>query len=100
MLPYTVYKDIFLIYYYKFLHIMCCQISLSNFRRIFTCLLIEWDASVFSLTNFFFSFYFLSSMFQIKKLDPTSKRVSTIAGTGKAGFRDGTALAAQVVTIF
>lgn len=39
-------------------------------------------------------------MFQIKKLDPTSKRVSTIAGTGKAGFRDGTASAAQVGLIF
>ncbi|RDX94677.1 Protein SUPPRESSOR OF QUENCHING 1, chloroplastic, partial [Mucuna pruriens] len=32
----------------------------------------------------------------IKKLDPTSKRVSTIAGTGKAGFRDGTAVKAQL----
>jgi hypothetical protein len=38
----------------------------------------------------------LSSKFQIKKLDPASKRVSTLAGTGKAGFKDGTALAAQV----
>lgn len=34
--------------------------------------------------------------FQIKKLDPASKRVSTVAGTGKAGFKDGTALTAQV----
>ncbi|KAK4264680.1 hypothetical protein QN277_025822 [Acacia crassicarpa] len=33
---------------------------------------------------------------KIKKLDPASKRVSTIAGTGKAGFRDGTAVAAQL----
>ncbi|KAJ1417181.1 Six-bladed beta-propeller, TolB-like [Sesbania bispinosa] len=33
---------------------------------------------------------------KIKKLDPTSKRVSTIAGTGKAGFRDGTAVTAQL----
>ncbi|KAK7259004.1 hypothetical protein RIF29_24598 [Crotalaria pallida] len=33
---------------------------------------------------------------KIKKLDPTSKRVSTIAGTGKAGFRDGTAEIAQL----
>ncbi|KAF7817977.1 protein SUPPRESSOR OF QUENCHING 1, chloroplastic isoform X1 [Senna tora] len=33
---------------------------------------------------------------KIRKLDPTSKRVSTIAGTGKAGFRDGTAIAAQL----
>lgn len=29
-------------------------------------------------------------------LDPVSKMVITIAGTGKAGFKDGTALAAQV----
>jgi len=34
--------------------------------------------------------------FQIKKLDPTSKRVSTVAGTGKAGFRDGKSVTAQV----
>ncbi|KAB1227389.1 NHL repeat-containing protein 2 [Morella rubra] len=33
---------------------------------------------------------------KIKKLDPTSKRVSTLAGTGKAGFKDGTALTAQL----
>ena len=33
---------------------------------------------------------------QIKKLDPASRRVSTLAGTGEAGFRDGGALAAQV----
>ncbi|KAM5561005.1 protein SUPPRESSOR OF QUENCHING 1, chloroplastic [Rosa sericea] len=33
---------------------------------------------------------------KIKKLDPASKRVSTIAGTGKAGFKDGTALEAQL----
>ncbi|KAI4301696.1 hypothetical protein L6164_034947 [Bauhinia variegata] len=33
---------------------------------------------------------------KIKKLDPTSKRVSTVAGTGKAGFRDGTAFKAQL----
>ncbi|TKY61571.1 NHL repeat-containing protein 2 [Spatholobus suberectus] len=33
---------------------------------------------------------------KIKKLDPASKRVSTIAGTGKAGFKDGTALKAQL----
>ncbi|XP_050225291.1 protein SUPPRESSOR OF QUENCHING 1, chloroplastic [Mercurialis annua] len=33
---------------------------------------------------------------KIKKLDPTTKRVSTIAGTGKAGFKDGKALAAQL----
>lgn len=36
------------------------------------------------------------SKFQIKKLDPASKRVSTLAGTGKAGFKEGTALEAQV----
>ncbi|KAK7337681.1 hypothetical protein VNO77_18266 [Canavalia gladiata] len=33
---------------------------------------------------------------KIKKLDPTSKRVSTITGTGKAGFKDGTAVKAQL----
>ncbi|GAU11447.1 hypothetical protein TSUD_344380 [Trifolium subterraneum] len=33
---------------------------------------------------------------KIKKLDPTSKRVSTVAGTGKAGFRDGISLTAQL----
>ncbi|CDP21534.1 unnamed protein product [Coffea canephora] len=33
---------------------------------------------------------------KIKKLDPASRRVSTLAGTGEAGFRDGGALAAQV----
>ncbi|CAJ1869524.1 unnamed protein product, partial [Sphenostylis stenocarpa] len=37
---------------------------------------------------------------KIKKLDPTSKRVSTIAGTGKAGFKDGTAVKAQVGKMF
>ncbi|XP_062081822.1 protein SUPPRESSOR OF QUENCHING 1, chloroplastic isoform X1 [Humulus lupulus] len=33
---------------------------------------------------------------KIKKLDLASKRVTTIAGTGKAGFKDGTALEAQL----
>ncbi|KAE8010352.1 hypothetical protein FH972_006727 [Carpinus fangiana] len=33
---------------------------------------------------------------KIKKLDPASKRVSTLVGTGKAGFKDGTALTAQL----
>lgn len=33
---------------------------------------------------------------QIKKLDPVSKKVVTIAGTGNAGFKDGAALSAQV----
>nr|XP_027114870.1 protein SUPPRESSOR OF QUENCHING 1, chloroplastic-like isoform X1 [Coffea arabica] len=33
---------------------------------------------------------------KIKKLDPASRRVSTLAGTGEAGFRDGGALAAQL----
>ncbi|PPS02536.1 hypothetical protein GOBAR_AA18128 [Gossypium barbadense] len=33
---------------------------------------------------------------KIKKLDPASKRVTTLAGTGKAGFKDGKALAAQL----
>ncbi|KAA3487151.1 NHL repeat-containing protein 2 [Gossypium australe] len=35
---------------------------------------------------------------KIKKLDPASKRVTTLGGTGKAGFKDGKALAAQVRT--
>ncbi|OVA13591.1 NHL repeat [Macleaya cordata] len=33
---------------------------------------------------------------KIKKLDPTSKRVVTLAGTGRAGFKDGSALSAQL----
>ncbi|KAK9048107.1 hypothetical protein SSX86_032930, partial [Deinandra increscens subsp. villosa] len=33
---------------------------------------------------------------KIKKLDPASKKVSTIAGTGKAGFKDGASLSAQL----
>ncbi|XP_034706716.1 protein SUPPRESSOR OF QUENCHING 1, chloroplastic [Vitis riparia] len=33
---------------------------------------------------------------KIKKLDPATGRVSTLAGTGKAGFKDGRALAAQL----
>ncbi|KAF9669845.1 hypothetical protein SADUNF_Sadunf13G0006800 [Salix dunnii] len=33
---------------------------------------------------------------KIKKFDPTTKRVTTIAGTGKAGFKDGKALTAQL----
>ncbi|KAK2419036.1 bifunctional riboflavin kinase/FMN phosphatase [Trifolium repens] len=33
---------------------------------------------------------------KIKKLDPTSKRVSTVAGTGKAGFKDGISVTAQL----
>ncbi|MCL7028124.1 hypothetical protein MKW94_020339 [Papaver nudicaule] len=33
---------------------------------------------------------------KIKRLDPTSKRVVTIAGTGRAGFKDGSALSAQL----
>lgn len=32
---------------------------------------------------------------KIKKLDPSSKRVVTLAGTGKAGFKDGPSLSAQ-----
>ncbi|XP_074264244.1 protein SUPPRESSOR OF QUENCHING 1, chloroplastic [Silene latifolia] len=33
---------------------------------------------------------------KVKKLDPSNKRVTTLAGTGKAGFKDGKALAAQL----
>ncbi|KVH92080.1 HAD-like domain-containing protein [Cynara cardunculus var. scolymus] len=32
----------------------------------------------------------------IKKLDPATKKVSTLAGTGKAGFKDGAASSAQL----
>ncbi|KAJ8529629.1 hypothetical protein K7X08_036464 [Anisodus acutangulus] len=32
---------------------------------------------------------------KIKKLDPVSKRVTTLAGVGQAGFKDGAAVAAQ-----
>ncbi|KAJ4956610.1 hypothetical protein NE237_013393 [Protea cynaroides] len=33
---------------------------------------------------------------KIKKLDPVSRRVVTLAGTGRAGFKDGSALSAQL----
>ncbi|XP_076913593.1 protein SUPPRESSOR OF QUENCHING 1, chloroplastic-like [Bidens hawaiensis] len=33
---------------------------------------------------------------KIKRLDPATKKVSTIAGTGKAGFKDGASLSAQL----
>lgn len=33
---------------------------------------------------------------KIKKLDPATKKVSTVAGTGKAGFKDGVASLAQL----
>ncbi|KAH9604993.1 hypothetical protein KSS87_017907 [Heliosperma pusillum] len=33
---------------------------------------------------------------KVKKLDPSNKRVTTLAGIGKAGFKDGKALAAQL----
>ncbi|XP_008246083.1 PREDICTED: NHL repeat-containing protein 2 [Prunus mume] len=33
---------------------------------------------------------------KIKKLDPANKRVSTVAGIGKAGFKDGASLEAQL----
>lgn len=33
---------------------------------------------------------------QIKKLDPVTRKVTTIAGTGRAGYKDGPGLAAQV----
>ncbi|KAI8535976.1 hypothetical protein RHMOL_Rhmol10G0218700 [Rhododendron molle] len=42
----------------------------------------------------------IRAMDEIKKLDPaTSKRVSTVASTGKAGFKDGMAQIAQTRTI-
>ncbi|KAK6915673.1 NHL repeat [Dillenia turbinata] len=33
---------------------------------------------------------------KIKRMDPLSRRVSTLAGTGKAGFKDGAALVSQL----
>jgi hypothetical protein len=39
-----------------------------------------------------FNFFLL----QIKRLDPVTKKVTTIAGTGRAGYKDGPALSAQV----
>lgn len=39
---------------------------------------------------------FVASLFQIKRLDPGSNEVTTIAGTGKAGFLDGSPFKAQV----
>ncbi|OAY81734.1 NHL repeat-containing protein 2 [Ananas comosus] len=36
-----------------------------------------------------------SHYIQIKKLDPITKRVTTLAGTGRAGFKDGPAFSAQ-----
>jgi hypothetical protein len=33
---------------------------------------------------------------QIKRLDPVTRKVTTIAGTGRAGYKDGPALSAQV----
>ena len=53
---------------------------------------------VFTITSAFWAILIplFSSKFQIKKLDPASKRVTTLAGTGKAGFKDGPALQAQV----
>ena len=37
---------------------------------------------------------------QIKVLEPSSQKISTLAGTGTAGFKDGVAKAAQVVYLF
>jgi hypothetical protein len=48
--------------------------------------------------SLYFSHFY--NIFQIKKLDPTSKRVSTVAGTGKAGFKDGISVTAQVGRLF
>jgi hypothetical protein len=33
---------------------------------------------------------------QIKRLDPVTRKVTTIAGTGRAGYKDGPALSAQL----
>ena len=75
----------------------CVEIHGSSFQHIcaFICaknvviLIIINDQTSLNCFN-------LSFNFQIKKFDPTTKRVTTIAGTGKAGFKDGKALTAQV----
>lgn len=38
----------------------------------------------------------MTSHVQIKRLNPSNKRVTTLAGTGKAGFKDGKSLEAQL----
>jgi hypothetical protein len=53
-------------------------------------------APIFAVTEFPSLLLIFDNIFQIKKLDPTSKRVSTVAGTGKAGFGDGNSVTAQV----
>jgi hypothetical protein len=57
-------------------------------------------APILVVTEFPCLFLIFYDIFQIKKLDPTSKRVSTVAGTGKAGFKDGISVTAQVGRLF
>jgi len=44
------------------------------------------------------SFFFpcLNLKWQIKRLDPVTRKVTTVAGTGRAGYKDGPGLSAQV----
>lgn len=59
----------------------------------------QWDrVSILYYVAFFFAIHsrFFSYQWQIKKLDPVTRKVTTIAGTGTAGYRDGPGLTAQV----
>jgi hypothetical protein len=59
----------------------------------------QWDrVSILYYVAFFLLFIlvFSSYQWQIKKLDPVTRKVTTIAGTGSAGYRDGPGLTAQV----
>ena len=38
----------------------------------------------------------LNLKWQIKRLDPVTRNVTTVAGTGRAGYKDGPGLSAQV----
>jgi hypothetical protein len=41
-------------------------------------------------------FFLVLILSQIKRLDPVTRKVTTIVGTGRAGYRDGPGLTAQV----
>jgi hypothetical protein len=53
---------------------------------------LSFNHCCFIATLLLFNFCLL----QIKRLDPVTKKVTTIAGTGRAGYKDGPALSAQV----
>jgi hypothetical protein len=46
-----------------------------------------------------FLFSCLNLKWQIKQLDPVTRKVTTVAGTGRAGYKDGPGLSAQVSLI-